>query len=119
MRFLFDQSADIRLIPHLLSLDHDVRAISREYPAGLPDEEVLAIARSEQCILVTADHDFGHLLFRRRLQHTGILLMRLPGASLQTKRDRLMHLLTNYTAHLNQFVVVTERGVRVRHTPSS
>jgi predicted nuclease of predicted toxin-antitoxin system len=119
VRFLFDQSADFRLIPHLTSLDHDVQAISREYPAGLPDEEVLAIARNEQRILVTADHDFGDLVFRRRLQHTGILLMRLPGAALQTKEKRLTYLLTHYQDQLHEFVVVTERGVRVRKTASS
>jgi hypothetical protein len=45
MNFLFDQSADFRLIPHLQSLGHDVQAISRDYPQGLADEDVLAIAR--------------------------------------------------------------------------
>jgi predicted nuclease of predicted toxin-antitoxin system len=114
VKFLFDQSADFRLIPSLLNWDHDVQAISREHPAGLPDEEVLAIAYQEQRILVTADLDFGHLVFRRRLRHTGILLMRLPGASLETKIERLLHLLTHHSAELNQYVVVTERSVRVR-----
>ena len=33
MKFLFDQSADFRLIPHLRQLGHDVEAISRNYPA--------------------------------------------------------------------------------------
>ena len=32
MKFLFDQSADFRLIPHLQALGHDVSAISRNYP---------------------------------------------------------------------------------------
>ena len=114
MKFLFDQSADFRLIPHLVSLDHDVHAISREYPAGLVDEEVLAIARSQQRILVTADHDFGDLIFRMHLQHAGIILVRLPGASLPTKLERITHVLTHYAGHLDQFLVVTERSVRVR-----
>jgi hypothetical protein len=35
MKFLFDQSADFRLIPHLRELGHDVLAISREHPPGL------------------------------------------------------------------------------------
>jgi hypothetical protein len=29
MKFLFDQSADFRLIPHLRHLGHDVQAVSR------------------------------------------------------------------------------------------
>jgi hypothetical protein len=31
MKFLFDQSADFRLIAHLRELGHDVTAISRDY----------------------------------------------------------------------------------------
>jgi len=59
VRFLFDQGAGFRLIPNLLRLGHDVHAISREYPASLPDEEVLAISVREQRIPVTAGLDFG------------------------------------------------------------
>jgi predicted nuclease of predicted toxin-antitoxin system len=69
MRFLFDQSADFRLIPHLQQLGHDVTAISRQYPAGLPDEDVLAIAASEHRILITADQDFGDLAVHLGLPH--------------------------------------------------
>ncbi|HSX77571.1 MAG TPA: DUF5615 family PIN-like protein [Candidatus Saccharimonadia bacterium] len=68
MKFLLDQSADFRLIPHLLQLGHDVQAISRNYPPGLPDEDVLAIAREEKRILIVADRDFGELIFRKRSQ---------------------------------------------------
>jgi hypothetical protein len=62
MKFLFDQSADFRLIPHLSNLGHDVQAISRNFPHGLPDEDVLKIARKEQRILIVADRDFGELI---------------------------------------------------------
>ena len=62
MNFLFDQSADFRLIPHLTQLGHDVTAVSRNYPHGLADEDVLTIAREEQRILVVADRDFGELI---------------------------------------------------------
>jgi len=65
MKFLFDQSADFRLIPHLEALGHDVTAISRNYPHGLADEHVLAIARNEQRILIVADRDFGELIFHQ------------------------------------------------------
>lgn len=41
MKFLFDQSADFRVISHLAHLGHDVAVISRNYPPGLADEDVL------------------------------------------------------------------------------
>lgn len=117
MRFLFDESADFRLIPYLLSLDHNVHAVSRQYPAGLSDEEVLAVAQNEHRILITADRDFGELVFQKRLQHAGIILMRLPGAALATKQQRLNHVLTLYADNLDKFLVVTVGRVRIRHIP--
>jgi predicted nuclease of predicted toxin-antitoxin system len=117
MRFLFDQSADFRLIPYLVKLDHDVSAVSREHPGGLPDEEVLAIASNEGRILITADLDFGDLVFKDGLKHAGILLMRLPGVPLRTKEARLAYVLSQFAADLDQFLVVTEHNVRVRRIP--
>jgi predicted nuclease of predicted toxin-antitoxin system len=61
MKFLLDQSADFRLIPHLRELGHDVSAISRHYPPGLADDDVLTIAREEARVLIVADRDFGEL----------------------------------------------------------
>ena len=94
MRFLLDQSADFRLIPHLQALGHDVTAISRNYPHGLADEDVLTIARDEQRILIVADRDFGESIFQQGLAHAGVLFFRLPGAPLSTKIEQLNRALT-------------------------
>ncbi|MFL5281534.1 MAG: DUF5615 family PIN-like protein [Rhodopila sp.] len=77
MKFLFDQSADFRLIAHLRHLGHDVSAISQNHPHSLADEDVLAIAHDEQRILVVADRDFGELIFHQGLAHTGVIFFRL------------------------------------------
>jgi predicted nuclease of predicted toxin-antitoxin system len=78
---------------------------------------VLATAHQEQQILITNDKDFGELVFRHRQPHAGVILFRLPyGASLTLKLDRLDHVLTAYAQSLDQFLVVTERSVRRRHT---
>src|SRR5512134_1493585 len=76
MKFLFDQSADFRLIPYLKDLGHDVQVISRNYPHGLPDDDVLAIACREQRVLLVADRDFGQLIFQEHLAHAGVIFFR-------------------------------------------
>lgn len=114
MRFLFDQSADFRLIPELAGAGHDVTAVSRDYPGGMTDQTVLATAVREQRILVTADLDFGEMVVRQGLPHAGIILMRLPGAALATKIARLLTVLRDHSDQLDRFVVVTEQAVRVR-----
>ena len=51
----------------LRHLGHDVQVISRNYLPGLPDENVLEIARKERRTLIVADRDFGELIFHQRL----------------------------------------------------
>jgi predicted nuclease of predicted toxin-antitoxin system len=121
MKFLFDQSADFRLIPYLRDLGHDVQAISRDYPHSLADEIVLSIARKEQRILVLADRDFGELIFHQGAQHSGIIFFRLPGAPLQTKIARLDAVLAQHGDDLTrgEFVVVTPGLIRVAERPTS
>ena len=121
MKFLFDQSADFRLIPHLRELGHDVQAISRNYPHGLPDKDVLAIAREEERILVVADRDFGELIFHQELAHAGVVFFRLPGANLQTKIEHLDMVLEEHTGELErgEFLVVTPGQIRVAGRPRS
>jgi predicted nuclease of predicted toxin-antitoxin system len=119
MKFLFDQSADFRLIPHLRQLGHDVQAVSRNYPPGLPDEDVLKIAREEQRILVVADRDFGELIFHQGLSHAGVIFFRLPGAKLQTKIDQLNTVLAQHSNDLKrgEFLVVTPGQIRIAGRP--
>src|SRR5256885_16438520 len=111
MKFLLDQSADFRLMPHLRARSHDVQAISRHYLPGLPDEDVLTIARDEARVLIVADRDFGELIFHQELTHTGVIFFRLPGATLQTKIEHLSTVLEEHTDEL-------ERGEILWVTPS-
>jgi predicted nuclease of predicted toxin-antitoxin system len=119
MKFLFDQSADFRLIPHLRQLGHDVAAVSRNYPPGLADEDVLEIAREEQRILVVADADFGELIFHQGLASAGVIFFRLPGAKLQTKIEHLNTVLSEHTEDLKrgEFLVVNPGQIRVATRP--
>lgn len=121
MKFLFDQSVDFRLIPHLRELGHDVQAISRNYPPSLADEDVLAIARQERRILVVADRDFGELIFHQGLFHAGIIFFRLPGAQLHAKIDQLNTVLQEHAEALErrEFLVVTPGQIRVAGRPHS
>ena len=54
MRFLLDQSAETRIGTFLIDHGHDVTRIARDYPAGLPDAQVLAIAHARCPIVESA-----------------------------------------------------------------
>ena len=121
MKFLFDQSADFRLIPFLRNQNHDVSAVSRDYPHSLADAAVLAIARREKRILVVTDRDFGELIFHQGLTHTGVLFFRLLGAPLSSKVERLTTVLEHHADELarGEFLVVTAGQIRVAGRPHS
>jgi predicted nuclease of predicted toxin-antitoxin system len=115
MKFLLDQSAEARIATFLTNQGHDATRVARDYPAGIPDEQVLAIAHQEGRVLIANDKDFGELVFRRNLPHAGVILFRFPlDATAQEKIAALEHLLAAHPAQLDRFVVLTPQGVRVR-----
>ena len=119
MKFLLDESADYPLAPFLQGLGHDVTAIAHEYPQALSDRAVLSIAQAEQRILITNDRDFGELIFRQRLPHNGVILFRLGAEALPVKTRWLEAVLSKHAQDLRDFVVITDRGIRVRRTSRS
>ena len=114
MMFLVDESADARIAAHLIALGYDAALVARSHGPGLPDEAVLAIAHAEARVLITDDRDFGELGFRQQHPHAGVIFFRLGTAALGDRIERLNHILTHYTDQLDQFIVVTDRRVRVR-----
>ena len=102
------------MLPHLQTLGHDATRIGREYPHGLPDEQVLEIAYREQRILIASDLDFGDLVVRMGLPHAGVILFRLGATDLATKIRRLDDVLRECADQLDRFIVVTLQSIRVR-----
>jgi len=119
MRFLLDQNADRRFAPYLRRLGHEVTVVSLDYPPGLPDREIVAIAVREARMIITNDPNFGELVVRHGQPHAGILYFRVRQVDYPTKQDRLAFVLAYHAEELDQLLVVTLRTVRVRRTPSA
>ena len=116
MRFLLDESVDFPLAAVLAQLGHDVTTIGRDHPQSLNDEDVLQIATRESRILLTNDRDFGELIFLRRLPHAGVILFRLGKEDMATKAAWLTYVLDTHASSLDQFILVTDHGIRIRAT---
>jgi hypothetical protein len=76
-------------------------------------------ADREGHIVLTNERDFGELVFRHRLPHAGVIYLRLYMPDFPSKRERLARVLSAHAQELNQFITVTQRTIRVRHTPPS
>jgi predicted nuclease of predicted toxin-antitoxin system len=114
MRFLLDENIEYRLAAHLTQFGHDITAIAQDYPPSLPDQEVLAIATREERILITDNRDFGELAFRHRHPHAGVIYFRLANPTTIERIEHLDQVLVTHAQHLDQFLIVTLRSVRVR-----
>ena len=114
MRILADENIDPDLIDWLRAEGHDVVSI-REVARGAPDTHVLAMATDQERILLTADKDFGDLVFRRGLPAPGIILLRFRVASKKEFLDLFMsHWPDIAPAAPQNFVIATYRTLRIR-----
>ena len=97
MKFLLDQSAEARIGTFLLDQGHDVTRVGRDYLPGLSDHQVLELARAKQRILITNDSDFGELIFKDKLPHSGVIYFRFPlDSSSEQKITALQNLLQTH-----------------------
>jgi predicted nuclease of predicted toxin-antitoxin system len=82
--FLADENIDREIVERLRADGHDVLWVA-ELDRGLDDEAVLAMASKDGRALVTADKDFGELVFRQGRASAGVILIRLAGVAPQRK----------------------------------
>lgn len=114
MNFLFDESVDASIAHRLRDDGHTVVCVWEQEP-GRSDEQVLAWANHDQALLVTADKDFGELVFRLGRAHNGVLLIRLAGLPIERKSDIVSAAVRGYgQAMCGAFTVITPGVVRLR-----
>ncbi len=71
-------------------------------------------AYAEGLIVVTVDKDFGEMVFRRKLPHCGVILLRSGFASPSKKVLMMQRVLSLPEIKISgRFVVVTETGIRI------
>jgi len=76
---------------------------------------VLDRANREAALLLTADRDFGELVFRQNRLTTGIILIRLAGLSPTRKAAIVATAIQDHTEELlRAFAVITAGSVRIR-----
>lgn len=117
MRIIVDESVDGRIIDRLRIAGHDILSIADSAP-GTPDELVLTNADTEGVLLLTADKDFGELVYRRRMAHCGVVLLRQAGLSIEVRADVVLSVLASHASELAAaFTVIAPESVRIRRTP--
>ena len=79
------------------------------------DRIILKRAVNDDRVLITNDKDFGELIYRQRLEHRGVILLRLAIDTPQRRIKVIRSLISRYDERLKRkFVVATESKVRIR-----
>lgn len=114
MNILADESVDQQIIEYLRNDGHAVWAIVETGP-GVSDTDVLELAKSKKAVLLTADKDFGEMVFRQRQITEGVIFIRLAGQSQKRKAEIVSSVVKRHGEELfRAFSVITPGGTRIR-----
>ncbi len=114
MNLVADENVDRPIVDALRQAGHRVFYIA-EIEAGLPDAAVLELAEEHGAVLVTADKDFGELVFRQRRARHGVVLLRLAGLSNEEKARVVRSVFEAHEQELSEAcAVLTPETVRIR-----
>lgn len=120
MRFLVDANLSRELAESLTSAGHDATHVRDYGLQAASDEEVLARARDEDRVLISADTDFGALLAREVASGPSVILFRREG---ERRTGRQAMLILNNLASIGaaldagSMVVFAQERIRIRSLP--
>ena len=114
MNLLADESVDGPIVERLRLDGHDVLYVAEMAP-GIKDDDVFDAANRRRATLLTADKDFGELVFRLRRLNNGVILIRLAGLAPASKASIVARVVTEHGTELaTAFSVVSAGMIRIR-----
>ena len=114
MKFIADECIDRQIIDLLRKIGYEILYVTEIEP-GISDKKVLDIANRESAVLITADKDFGELVFRQNKITSGIILIRLTGLQPDVKAAITASAIKEHREEIwNNFMVITSETVRIR-----
>jgi len=115
MKFLIDVCLGVLIEKKLSeSFNYDFKNI-RDIDSQMEDTNILKIAYNEKKIIITSDKDFGELIFKNKMKHHGILLLKFDDLPFNNRVDAIINILKNYNKYLdNNFCVYHNNKLRIK-----
>jgi predicted nuclease of predicted toxin-antitoxin system len=113
VKWVADESVDKPIVDAIRAHGHEVYYIL-EQNSGISDNQVLSIANKKSSILITADKDFGEIVFRQKMHHFGVVLIRLAGLSVDQKILLTLSAIDRHHEEIkNHFSVISKTHIRI------
>ena len=114
LKFLVDVGVGKKVEEYLLEKSYDAKAV-RTLDQRMSDQDIIRLAVLENRIVITMDKDFGELVYHSRMDHSGILLLRLEDATGPEKQQVIEEILTKHADNIkNNFCVYQNKKFRFR-----
>jgi len=114
VKLLADEGVDAAIVARLRGDGHDVVYVAELSP-GIPDDVVLELANADERVLMTADKDFGELVFRLHRTAFGVLLVRLTGLPSSSKAHTVAQAIGEHGDEMTAaFTVLSPGLIRIR-----
>ena len=119
MRLLVDEALQDAVAHRLATAGHDTTHVRILGLAGHTDDEVMALAVTDERILVTTDTDFGTILALTGAAEPSVLLLRGIGDTVDERVDALLDVLPRVERVLSEgaVVVIEPDRYRIRYLP--
>jgi predicted nuclease of predicted toxin-antitoxin system len=120
VRFLLDENISPHVAPLLTAAGHDAIHVQELGLSRASDEAVLAAARERDCVLVSADADFGAILARSNVTGPSVLFLRRQQRRRATEVAALIVANQPVLAadlEAGALVVIDDHRIRVRSLP--
>lgn len=114
MNYVADECVDSAVFAALRAAGHDVWYVAEQAPT-ITDDAVLAEANARHAVLVTADHDFGELVYRLRRVPDGVVLLRLHRLTGPAQAAVVLEVVERFGGDLaSAFSLIEPASVRLR-----
>jgi predicted nuclease of predicted toxin-antitoxin system len=114
MKFQVDAHISTEVVAMIRRLGHDCNDAS-SIPIRLPDVDLLRQAAQQNRVVVTADKDFGELVFVHRIRCPGVILLRVNAPDEHAVVEHLEPIWPAILSRLpGSFITVTSQSTRVR-----
>ena len=114
MKFQADAHISVEMVAMIRDLGHECLDASTIPPRKL-DVDVLRSAADDQRVIITADKDFGELVFVHGIACPGVILMRV---TITDEADRVAYVRSVWPTIMSRlpgsFITITLSGIRAR-----
>lgn len=113
-KFIIDVGVGRIIENWLLQQNFSVIAVRILNPE-MTDSDIIELANKEDAIIISMDKDFGELIFKNKLPHKGVLLLRLEDAVAEEKLAVIQNIFPEHLLAIkNKFAVYQNGRLRTR-----